>query len=188
MKQLCSAVFYLRAVYGLIHLDIKPDNLMINDKNQLALIDLGHTEKIGAKIDHLTGTDVYRPEEVEEKDPYEVAPADIYSLVMTNLVIMTQNIPFGKDYREILKTVYGTSGHKDFFFGSLLGSQAVSGQYPVDFQDLLYRCLNPNPSKRPSIYEFSQCSWIADAPDTLDDRLANELKYVMGLQLHSKDV
>jgi serine/threonine protein kinase len=91
---------------------------------------------------------------------------------MTNLVIMTQNIPFGKDYREILKTVYGTNGHKDFFFGSLLGPQAVSGEYPVDFQDLLYRCLNPEPKDRPTIHDFEKCAWIKDANDTPDGYLA----------------
>jgi serine/threonine protein kinase len=62
---LCSAVFYLHTGYGLAHLDIKPDNLVFNDANQLALIDLGHTEKIGARIDHITGTEVYRPAEVD---------------------------------------------------------------------------------------------------------------------------
>lgn len=33
IKQLCSALFYLHVAYGLAHLDIKPDNLVINEKN-----------------------------------------------------------------------------------------------------------------------------------------------------------
>ena len=33
IKQLCSNVFYLHTAYGLAHLDIKPDNLVFNDKD-----------------------------------------------------------------------------------------------------------------------------------------------------------
>ena len=111
-----------------------------------------------------------------------MAHVDIYSLAMTILIIMIQNYPFIAIKRESFIADYGTSGHRDLFFGKLLGSLAVSGHYPVDFQDLLYRCLNPNPRERPSIYEFKECAWIVDAPDTLDDRLAYEFEYVMGLQ------
>jgi serine/threonine protein kinase len=56
IKQLCSAVFYLHTSYHLAHADIKPDNLVFSDDLELALIDLGHTEQLGASIQHLTGT------------------------------------------------------------------------------------------------------------------------------------
>jgi serine/threonine protein kinase len=71
-------------------LDIKPDNLVLTDENQLALIDLGHTEKIGSIIKKNTGTPLYRPAEVESGVDYDVGPADIYGLATTILVMMIQ--------------------------------------------------------------------------------------------------
>ena len=188
IKQLCSAVFYLHTGYGLAHLDIKPDNLVFNDANQLALIDLGHTEKIGASIHHATGTAMYRPREVETGATYQVAPADIYSLAMTILVIMIQDLPFGKVDRQTLNRIYTRSGTRESFFRILYGSfRNVDERHPAEVQELLYRCLNPNPADRPSIHEFQECAWIVDAPDTLDANLAHELNHLMGLQTHPKD-
>jgi len=188
IKQLCSAVFYVHNDYRLAHLDIKPDNLVFNDNNQLALIDLGHTEKIGASINHPTGTAMYRPEEIESGAPYQVAPADIYGLAMTILVIMIQDLPFGKVDRRTLNRIYTRSGARASFFRILYGSfRDVDERHPLELQELLYRCLNPNPAERPGIHEFLDCAWIVDAPETLDANLTHELNQIMGLKPHPND-
>ena len=117
-----------------------------------------------------------------------MASADVYSLAMTILVIKIQDYPFGEVYsRQLFIEHYGQSGHRDWFFYFLLGSHGVSGHFPAELQDLLYRCLNPNPKHRPSIYEFVECAWIVDAPNTPDARLTHELNVIMGLQRHPKD-
>jgi serine/threonine protein kinase len=185
IKQLCSAVFYFHTEYRLAHLDIKPDNLVFNDSNQLALIDLGHTEKIGAKINHATGTSKYRPEEIETGAAYQVAPADIYGLAMTILVIMIQDLPFGKVSRATLNRLYTASGTRASFFRILYGSfRDVDERHPEEVQELLYRCLNPNPAERPGIHDFLDCAWIVDAPETLDANLTHEFNTIMGLKPH----
>ena len=103
-------------------MDIKPDNLVFNGEYQLALIDLGHTEKIDSTIDHSTGTPMYRPTEIEEGGAYEVAPADIYCLAVTILVIMIQDLPFAKMNRDTLNFIYSRSDSCDRFFKRLYSS------------------------------------------------------------------
>ena len=51
-------------VNGLAHLDIKPDNIVINDDFTLGFIDFGHTNCVDAELDIIVGTDSYMPPEV----------------------------------------------------------------------------------------------------------------------------
>jgi len=44
---------------GLSHLDIKPDNFVINDDFTISLIDFGHTTKLGASLNVKLGTNGY---------------------------------------------------------------------------------------------------------------------------------
>ena len=114
-------------------MDIKPDNLVFNENNQLALIDLGHTEKIDEVINHCTGTPSYRPEEAEGDHQYKVAPADIYGLAITILVIMIQDLPFGKMDRSTLNRIYTCSGTRERFFRYLYSNfRDVDERHPVE--------------------------------------------------------
>ena len=40
-RQLVQALFYIHEVKGLAHRDIKTDNIMLNEKNELKLVDFG---------------------------------------------------------------------------------------------------------------------------------------------------
>lgn len=187
---MCSAVFYVHTDYRLTHSDIKPDNLVFNDSYQLALIDLGHTQKFDATISHDTGTRNYRPLEIESGNAYKVAPADIYGLATTILVIMFQDLAFGKVNQETFNSIYANSGTKERFFTILYKSfrEGVDERHPEDILELLFRCLNPVPEMRPTIFEFMQCAWIVDAPEALDEMLTQELSYLMTiLEPHPHD-
>ena len=70
------------------HGDIKPDNLVLSDTFELLLIDLGHSERVGDRVRHTTGTPGYRPAEVGSGAWHSLASADIYALAVTLLVII----------------------------------------------------------------------------------------------------
>jgi len=63
-RQIVDCLDYLHNVNGLAHLDIKPDNIVINDDLTLAFIDFGHTNSIDQTLDSAVGTDSYMPSEV----------------------------------------------------------------------------------------------------------------------------
>ena len=74
---------------GVIHRDIKPDNLLISDTNQVKIADFGIANKIG-------GTRAYMsPESLSYDRKYFNDPrADIYALGVTMLELLTGKNPF----------------------------------------------------------------------------------------------
>ena len=57
-KECCNAVKIMHDL-GYLHLDIKPKNFLINDKNQIKIIDFGFIKKNGYITDDLFGTGEY---------------------------------------------------------------------------------------------------------------------------------
>lgn len=79
--QLLDAIFVTHEMF-IAHLDVKPANLLINEKNQLKLCDFGNAmDVIPEGFNHVTLN--YRPPELFEKREYksfdEVMKADIWS-------------------------------------------------------------------------------------------------------------
>jgi serine/threonine protein kinase len=63
---LIELVDFLHNVNGLAHLDIKPDNIIVNDDFSLSFIDFGHTNYVNADLDFRVGTDSYMSPEVRQ--------------------------------------------------------------------------------------------------------------------------
>ena len=89
-----SALTHVHA-RGYIHLDIKPDNIMIAPGGRPVVFDFGTARLIGAKRpDRVCGTDAYiAPEECQLGNAGP--PADIFSLGVTLYEMLTGFMPFG---------------------------------------------------------------------------------------------
>ncbi|MFQ3661645.1 MAG: serine/threonine-protein kinase [Chloroflexaceae bacterium] len=74
---------------GLIHADLHPGNIIVQDKNQVKVIDLGLARPIGARLPELRGAGVpgYAPPEQLAGEPLDES-ADVYalSIVLTELL------------------------------------------------------------------------------------------------------
>ena len=130
---------------GIVHRDIKPDNIMFTRKGEVKLADLG----IGKSNDddsHLTkseamlGTPAYlSPEQVE--NPREVdCRADIYSLGATAYEMVTGHTPYAA------KTVYDTL-HK-LFYEAVPDPRAESPKLSEWFGNLIMKMMAKEPDKR----------------------------------------
>lgn len=117
-KQLVNCIDFMHNTNGLAHLDIKPDNIIINDDFTLGFIDFGHTNVVDSELSLIVGTDAYMPPEIRlvKKSPgkysYLAEKADIFTLGITLFILMFNSIPFGK--AELSDSYYKPLGMRNF--------------------------------------------------------------------------
>lgn len=99
----CEAVDYAHK-FGLMHRDIKPDNIMVDSKGNIFLIDFGLATRKSADGE-LAGTPGYIAPETAEGKAYTVA-ADVYSLAATFYHLLAGAPPMkfdsGSDIQQIV--------------------------------------------------------------------------------------
>ena len=76
---------------GYAHLDIKPDNFIVNDDKSISFIDFGFTNHLHQTIRKIVGTKSYLAPEIQPKRGFEAEKADIYALGKTINILMKAN-------------------------------------------------------------------------------------------------
>ncbi|CAE6478542.1 unnamed protein product [Rhizoctonia solani] len=158
--QLAMAVEYLHTK-GIVHGDIKPDNILVTDQGQVQLADFGSAISTLATALNFTRTNSFNfttrfaaPEVLKGDDHTFTKESDIYALGMTIFNIMTGRAPFA-DKREVsvIIEVVSNKGQpsKSNFEGSLTGSDAK-----VKMWDLLKGCFDYEPKNRPRVGQVKE--------------------------------
>ncbi len=80
IRQMTSALSYLHG-RGLIHGDLKPENLLITERGDIKLIDFGLARKVGEKSRGL-GTPAYMAPEIRDNPTAATPASDLYSLAL----------------------------------------------------------------------------------------------------------
>src|SRR5208283_2160297 len=128
---------------GVIHRDLKPQNIMMNKRGEVVIMDFG----LAAIADQLSGDEVRNgtpaymaPEQLKGSEV--TAKSDIYSLGLVLYEIFTGKKPFdAKNVRQLLAMQESTH------LPSMTGSAA-----DIDpmVEKAIRRCLDPDPAKRPA--------------------------------------
>jgi serine/threonine protein kinase len=150
VQQLCSAVDYAHNAVGIVHRDIKPPNLLINQRGQLKITDFGLARNLattpGAQTTQtpVLGTLGYMsPQQAAGAEPSVLD--DIYSIGATIYDLLTGTPPFykGEIYAQLRESTPPTIAERLHE----LGIQGID--IPLAWEETVAACLDKEPAGRP---------------------------------------
>ncbi len=160
LKQVAEALSYVH-VQEIAHLDIKPENILADDKLEVRLIDFSIAKNLKKSISDrlmsvfakkggdgtIQGTLTYlAPEQIKREDPG--APADVYALGLVLYEALVGGPPFrGHDQKAIMKQ------HLQDAAPPL---EKQRPDVPADIASLCKRMLEKDPAKRPDATAVAQ--------------------------------
>src|SRR5216110_3961954 len=184
-SQLCDALDYAHDHAKVIHCDLKPANLMVNQRGDLKVSDFGIARSLGESVSRLTieqgrsGTLVYMsPQQLNGERTTHLD--DIYSLGATIYELLTSRPPFysGNVDRQICERVAPsmTERRKEFNIEPAL--------VPQVWEDAVAACLAKDRSRRPqSAAEVAQRLQLAPRQTrirSVPDKRFNKKALVVG--------
>lgn len=149
----------------IVHHDIKPANILIDDSNNYAITDFGISSHRGLNregyCDSQSGTLAYMAPE-RFNDEYESTPeSDIWAFGATLYELITGVVPFGE-----------SGGEYQLETGKTV--EPIKQNIPTDIKKLIYDCLSLDISKRPTAEYIYKCSLNREYP------LGNKKMYYVG--------
>ena len=143
--QSVASALCVAAEHGIVHRDIKPDNIMFTKHGGVKLADLGIAKK-DDEDDNLTKTNVMMgtpaylsPEQVENPKAVDIR-SDIYSLGATFYEMLTGQTPYpGKTSYDILRKI---------FSDPVPDPHSVNPEIPGDIAAVVMKMIAKEPQKR----------------------------------------
>lgn len=139
----------------IIHQDIKPANVLIDNSKNFAITDFGISSKRGGTHGYYfdeenSGTLAYMAPERFQEGAEPIAQSDIWAFGATLCEILAGKVPFGEEG----------------------GSNQVANNMPMpsipnvpsDIQRLIHACLSPEPGNRPSAAEIKEAAMAKQYP------------------------
>ena len=132
----------------LIHQDIKPDNIMIDDEGHYLITDFGISARVRSTIrgaqaqEQSGGTLAYMGPERFSSNPKPIMASDVWSLGAMMYELMTGLPPFGNHGGVLQKN------------GADI--PIIEGDYSQDLKDIVYKCLEKETWDRPSARKIEE--------------------------------
>ena len=150
-KQLIETIKYLHSI-GIVHRDIKPDNILLELDNTIKLCDFGVSKEVkeGQLLTDSCGTPAFVAPEILKDSPYNPYMTDIWSSGVVLYAMITGFFPFrGANETEL---------HRNILSGAFPKIKDVSNE----LKDLLNKILEVNPNKRFSVDNILKHPWLND--------------------------
>ena len=165
VKQIASALKYMHEEEHICHYDVKPANILLDDKNNAVLIDFGISKNYDAKGQETTTTPVgmsegYAPIEQYQQNVEEFSPiSDVYALGATLYFLLHGKRPVSAVHRAsgtaLLMSKQLSQGIKDIINDSM----KVSKRERANSVDIFLRTmgnLSESPTKDNSHSDFEE--------------------------------
>ncbi|KAJ6360008.1 hypothetical protein OIU77_004087 [Salix suchowensis] len=159
MKQLLTAIAHCHR-FGIVHRDIKPDNILFDEMNRVKLADFGSADWVGEEgtLSGVVGTPYYvAPEVVMGRDYNE--KVDVWSAGVVLYVLLAGFPPFyGETVEEIFQAVVR---------GNLRFPPKVFRDVSPEAKDLLRKMICRDVSRRFSAEQALRHPWILSGGETV---------------------
>ena len=176
-KKIVEAIKYCHD-RNICHLDIKPGNIMLDNKFEPVIIDFGFATEIRdqnkniKKLDKFYGTKQYKCPEIWEEKEYSGEKADIFSLgvVLFNLVTGRIGFQTSKTDDEIYNLIIEgeKNGTYENYWDSIKGAVKELSE---NFKNLYIKMVAYNPDNRPTTQQILDNPWFEEI-----NNLTNEKK------------
>lgn len=184
--QLIDAVEYLHE-QGICHLDIKPDNILVDENYGLKLADFGVAMSIpkDCLLKGKAGTLPYHAPEIHANKSYSAYQADLFALGITLFTMVTGSMPFASAKEGYAVYNLIRAGKFDKFWAVHDGMRP-SHQAPLSksFRSLIESMLAADPAKRLTLEQIRRHAWVRDSVAS-DEKLTS---FVKGILVKSKCV
>jgi len=157
MFQLANGLNYLHS-YGVLHRDLKPDNIMLSDQTENATIkimDFGLSKVLAPheRVKDGFGTLSFVAPEVLIRQPYN-KQIDIWSMGIILYYMLTNCLPFDdeNDSEEVIA--------KMIVFNEVEFPDKLFKERSKEVVDIIGKCLIKNPDKRITIDQYVVHPWI----------------------------
>ncbi|KAH9823977.1 kinase-like domain-containing protein [Melampsora americana] len=135
---------------GFVHRDIKDENIVIDDKYRVKLIDFGSTflfdyRKEVPSLSRFYGTMNFAAPEILKKGTYQPVAAEIWSLGILLTILVT-----------------GESFFRDTEAVKAYRASAPNSPISESCMDLIFRCLAYDPNDRWNCFRIRSHPWLAD--------------------------
>jgi serine/threonine protein kinase len=138
-EQIASAVSHMHS-QGIVHADLKPNNLILGPDNDVKVIDFGIAQFRGEQRDHVQATREFMAPETGAQKLVNVR-TDIYSFGATMYRLATLRAP----PPALMAVVKG----EQEFERRYRPANAINPRIPIELSDLIGSCLSYHPDHRP---------------------------------------
>ena len=149
VAQLCDAMAYAHEKVGVIHRDVKPQNLMIDDRGELKITDFGIARVASDSLSRISigkvsGTPSYMsPQQARGQSP--TATDDIYAIGATIYELLTSRPPFWQG--DISTQLWSVVPPK--MTDRLRELTGIIREIPRDWEETIAACLDKEAGNRP---------------------------------------
>uniref|UniRef100_A0A8C6U2C2 non-specific serine/threonine protein kinase n=1 Tax=Neogobius melanostomus TaxID=47308 RepID=A0A8C6U2C2_9GOBI len=164
--------------HGVLHLDIKPANLLLSRDQAVKIADFGCSLKLepgceatGSPL-HLGGTFTHRAPELLRGESAS-AKADVFSFAITLWQLLTREQPYVGDRQHV---IYAVVAHE--LRPQIQGHETFSGARGSVYSALLSRCWSARPEDRPSSEELFTPLILTDCSVTFS-QMFNTQEYTL---------